>query len=412
MSSLRVAHVLRKYDPAEWGGTETHVVAVTRGLVARGVGAEVHAPRGPTAPDRALAPGVELRRYRAFLPFVGDAAQRRGLIANAGNIASIDEPLRLFRDRRISLAHTHTLGRIGGAVRTAMRLSGRPYVVSIHGLLLAEQKLVADATEKRHRGLVDLGSPLGALLGARRVIDDAARVITFNEDERRALAARVGDRAVRMDHGVDVARLAQGDAARARQRFPMLGDAPAVTLVGRICHQKNQVLAVRAFARGAPPDHHLCLAGAETDTGYRAEVEEEARALGVERRVHLLGNLDPNREIPDLFARSTLVIVPSTHESFGLAVLEGWAADKAVLFPRHTGLADIAAALDDDAAVLPSLDEAAWIEAIRHFLTDAGARRAAADAGQALIRRRFGWDVVVDKLIALYEDVLAEPRRR
>lgn len=59
-SALQVAHVLRKYDPAEWGGTETHVAAVTRELSARGWKVEIHAPRGPTAVDRALAPDVAL----------------------------------------------------------------------------------------------------------------------------------------------------------------------------------------------------------------------------------------------------------------------------------------------------------------------------------------------------------------
>src|SRR5262245_24667642 len=50
MTGRVVAQVMRKYDPAEWGGTETHVVEVTRRLVERGFAVEVHAPRGPVAP--------------------------------------------------------------------------------------------------------------------------------------------------------------------------------------------------------------------------------------------------------------------------------------------------------------------------------------------------------------------------
>jgi glycosyltransferase involved in cell wall biosynthesis len=411
MTSLRVAHVLRKYDPAQWGGTETHVAALAHHLPAQGCEVEVHAPLGPEAPDRALPPGVKLRRYHAFAPFLGPAAARRDLFANAGNIASLDEPLRLAFDRSLDLAHVHTQGRIGGAVRTAMRLTGRPYLVSVHGPKLAEGALVAAYTADRLEGLVDLGSPLGMLLGARRVLDDAARVICFNDDEHAALAARIGRRAMRMDHGVDRARFAAGDLARARARFTAFGDAPVVALVGRMAAQKNQLLAVRAFARGAPSDHHLALAGAETDAGYGALVAAEARALGVADRVHFLGNLAPE-SIPDLLARATLVVVPSTHEAFGLAVLEAWSAGKPVLFARKAGLADLARALPDESVAVPSLDEGAWIEKLRALLGDPGARAAAVSAGSALVAARFSWPKVAQRLDSLYREVLLEAREQ
>lgn len=411
--SPRIAHVLRKYDPAEWGGTETHVVAITSRLSGEGWAAEVHAPAGPSAPDRALSPSVPLRRYQAFCPFVGDGERRRALWANAGNLASFHEPLRLALDRGLALSHLHTLGRIGGAVRTAMRLTGRPYVVSVHGPLLAERGLVAADTAKRVEGLWDLGRPVGLLFGARRVLDDAARVFAFNDDERAALAERIGARVVRMDHGVDAARIGSGDPARARRRWPELGEAPLIALVGRIAAQKNQILAVRAFARGAPLDHRLALAGAETDAGYRALVEQEARALGVADRVHMLGNLDPDAEVPDLLARASLIVVPSTHEAFGLAVLEGWAASRPVVFARRSGLADLARALrGDPAVVVPTLDEREWAERIRLFATSERAREGAAAAGAQLLRTRFHWSAVVKRLSGIYREVLEEHAAR
>lgn len=413
MKTHRVAHVLRKYDPAQWGGTETHVAAVTSRLAAHGWAAEVHAPKGPTAPDRMLSNHVSLERYRAFCPFVGPAERRRALYANAGNIASFDELATLARDSSLALAHVHTSKRIGGAVRTAMRLTGRPYVVSVHGPMLAEHALVSEDTRARLDGLWDLGKPLGWALGARRVLDDAARVICFNGDELRALQARIGDRAVRMDHGVDRPRLSGGSAARADERWPELGPAPVVALLGRMAEQKNQLLAVRAFARGAPAEHRLVFAGAETDRGWRERVEQEARALGVRDRVHFLGNLDPQSAVPDLLARAQLLLVPSLHEAFGLAVLEGWAAGRPVLFARHSGLADIADALDDDSCSIPSLDECAWGEALAFASTSPGQRSAWANAGATLIERRFSWDVVTRALAELYEQVLQEqpPRR-
>jgi glycosyltransferase involved in cell wall biosynthesis len=249
------------------------------------------------------------------------------------------------------------------------------------------------------------------LFGSRRVWADAARIIVFNDREREVLAAHHGDRALCMDHGVDAARFAAGDAERARTRWPELGRGPVVTLVGRLSAQKNQILAVAAFARGAPPDHRLALAGAETDPGYRASVEREARALGVADRVHFLGNVRPT-DVPDLFVCSSLVLVPSTHETFGLAVIEGWAANRPVLFARRSALAGLAQALGDDGGTaVATLDIDAWAAALGRMLTNEPARHAAAAAGAALVRARFNWTIVARRLAELYTEVIEEAQR-
>jgi glycosyltransferase involved in cell wall biosynthesis len=359
-----------------------------------------------------MHPSVPVRRFHALNPFLGPPDRRRALVANAGNLLSVDETCSLVRDRGLHLAHLHTTGRIGGSVRIAMRWTGRPYVVSVHGPMLAHRDFLTADTERRLAGLVDLGRPWGALVGSRRVLDDAARVIAFNDDEHEALAARIGARAVRMDHGVDRSRFAAGDAARARADHPELGRAPLVLVVGRISAQKNQELAVRAFAHGAPRDALLVLAGAETDPGARDQVLRAARAEGVAERVLLLGNVAPER-VPDLMAAAALVLVPSLHEAFGLAVLEAWAAGRPVLFAKRAGLVDLARRLADPWVALEVGDPGAtrrWARAIAACLADPSrAARAAQDGARQVAT--LGWEEVAARVHALYETVLEENAR-
>ena len=107
------------------------------------------------------------------------------------------------------------------------------------------------------------------------------------------------------------------------------GGRKVVALVGRLCDQKNPLLALGALARlprDARPD--LLLAGAETDPGLGALVDAEARRLGVAERVHRLGAVAP-AEIPGLMRSVDALVVPSKHEAFGLVVLEGWARRQA-----------------------------------------------------------------------------------
>jgi len=353
---------------------------------------------------------VPLFRYRAFCPFLGLPAQRRALRANAGNLLSFEEPLRLALDPKISLCHLHTAGRIGGGVRVAMKLTGRKYIVSVHGPMLSGGDFLSADLARRSRGTLDFGQPYGLLVGARRVLDDAARVICFNDDEERALRKRIGDRVRRMDHGVDLARFSAGDAARARARWPALGLGPLVVQLGRLCAQKDQLLALRAFAGTGARDHRLVFAGAETDRGYRAMLEKEASALGVRERVSFLGNVAAG-EVPDLLAAASLALAPSQHEAFGLLVLEAWAAGRAVLFARVGGMTDLAVALGGGAPALADREPQNWSALLSSLLSDGAARVRAEQAGRELLVRRFSWDKAADALVALYREVLEDAPR-
>lgn len=406
---IRVRHVLRKLDARAWGGTETHVAAITRALLAEGVASAIDAP-GTGERPQAIDARVPVSRFGAFCPFIASADRRRRLWETGGNIVSLDAPIRLALDRQTSLVHLHTAGRIGGAVRTAMRLTGRPYFVSVHGPLAAEAAFLAEHTKDRLTGTIDLGKPFGALFGARRVLDDAARVIVFNEGERRALEGRLGERVVRMDHGVDVGRFDAADPARAVARYPELAGRAFALVVGRMSKQKNQIHAVRAFARGAPADALLVLAGAETDVGYADATIAEARSLGVADRVKWLGNVPP-ADVPDLVAAASLMLVPSVHEAFGLVVLEGWAARTPVLFSRTAGLVDVAANLSDPSWALPVSDVDAWSAAIRGVFAGRARAEQGAAEGRAIVERRYTWAAAARALADLYRSAVAVATR-
>lgn len=405
---LHVRHVLRKLDADAWGGTETHVAAITRALFAEGFSSSIDAPRRGARPA-AIDARVDVRRFDAFCPFIASSERRRRLWETGGNIVSLDAPVRLALDRRTALVHLHTAGRIGGAVRVAMRLTGRPYVVSVHGPLAAESALLAEHTRDRLARTIDLGKPFGALFGARRVLDDAARVIVFNEGEKKALEPRLGARVVRIDHGVDLARFDAADAARGRALHPSIGAGPFALVVGRMSTQKNQLHAVRAFAAGAPPEARLVLAGAETDAGYAAATLAEARALGVGDRVSWIGNVAP-ADVPHLVAASTVLLVPSVHEAFGLVVLEGWAARTPVLFSHTAGLVDVGANLSDRSWALPVGDVATWALALRRVFEAPERRRAAGLEGRAIVERRYTWARAASELAAVYRDALGPSR--
>src|SRR5947208_2031167 len=136
---MRVVHLLRKYNPAEWGGTETALQRLFAGLAPQGVTPVIYCPRNGShsAPDPFHAAGYPMRRFRACVPILGlPQEQRQQYFAVGGNLMSFDLIPALWREPDVQVIHSHALGRIGGIGLTVARRRHLPFVVTIHGGLL------------------------------------------------------------------------------------------------------------------------------------------------------------------------------------------------------------------------------------------------------------------------------------
>src|SRR5882757_7068978 len=104
-NEMRVAHVLRKYNPAEWGGTETAIQRLFTGLRKHGVESVVFCPqiKDVFTADPLAEAGCAVKRFRAFLPVLGlSPMERQQQIAVGGNLMSFDLPLALWCEPGVS----------------------------------------------------------------------------------------------------------------------------------------------------------------------------------------------------------------------------------------------------------------------------------------------------------------------
>ena len=169
-----------------------------------------------------------------------------------------------------------------------------------------------------------------------------------------------------------------GDPARARERY---GGAPFVLYLGRLHREKGEQDHVRALAE--VPDREAWFVG--PDAGAGPALLEEARALGVEGRVRLLGYV-PDETKRDLLAACECLVLPSYHEAQGLVVAEAWAQGRAVVATRAGALPEW---IEEGVTgfLVPWGDPAALADALRRVVGDParaaemgrrGAERAAA----------------------------------
>ena len=136
---MRTVHLLRKYNPDEWGGTETAIQRLFEGLREHDVENVVYCPQLDSEPksDPLESAGHKVKRFHAFVPIAGiSSAQKQQMISLGGNLMSFDLIGSLWREENVSVIHTHTLGRIGGIALTMARQRRVPFVVTIHGGVL------------------------------------------------------------------------------------------------------------------------------------------------------------------------------------------------------------------------------------------------------------------------------------
>lgn len=338
---MRVAHLLRKYNPAEWGGTETVMHQLVDALRAQGAESVVYCPRlAPSTGDGAKLPAVRdplvdagclVTRFNACLPVWGlTEERRRQMVAVGGNLLSLDLLRLLWAARGLSVIHAHTLGRIGGAGLTVARRRNLPFVLTIHGGVYDLPAATRQSFRQAGRAGWEWGRVFGFLMRSRQVLAEADAILTCNPREAEFVRERhPGRRVVVQPHGVRAELYETDHRAAAEAAFPAFRGRDVLLALGRIDSVKNQGWLVEQWPEvlRRHPRALLVLAGPCTDEAYGAALERRIAALGLGERVRLTGRLPPaDPRLIGLVQSARAVLLPSVSETFGLVILEAWAA--------------------------------------------------------------------------------------
>ncbi|MCG0583610.1 glycosyltransferase family 4 protein, partial [Burkholderia cenocepacia] len=133
-------------------------------------------------------------------------------------------------------------------------------------------------------------------------------------------------------NGVDGSAFAGAQADRAAFKLP--DDAFLLLFVGDLrTPRKNLGTVLKALTK-LPANVHLAVAGYLPGSPY----PEEARALGIDSRVHFLGLV---KNMPTLMRSVDAYVFPSRYEAMSLSLLEAMAAGLPVVTARTAGGAEI-----------------------------------------------------------------------
>lgn len=411
--SRAIIHVPRRFVAHEWGGTETVILEISKKQAAAGCAPLIMTSMALADRYRDEVEGIPIERHRHIYPFLGlSKADKLALDKKGGNLLSPGLLFGLLRAPNVKLFHAHSLKRLGATVRTAAKLRKLPYVVSLHGGVFDVPADELASLQDPVKGKFEWGKPFGALLGSRRVLEDADHVICVGEPEARKAREQLGhDRVSYLPNGVDSQKFLAGDGRAFRDKHQIAHDCFVIANISRIDPQKNQLCLVKAFARFAAthPDSLLLLIGPETHTLYATQLREAIAKSGMSSRVKLLpGIANDSPDLVNAFHAADLFVLPSRHEPFGIAALEAWCAGKPVIASQVGGLGklvehDRTGLLFDPAANDADNRLAAHLTTLYQ---DRKHGQSLACAGRDHALETYDWQQVVAQLDAIYQQAI------
>ncbi len=129
-----------------------------------------------------------------------------------------------------------------------------------------------------------------------------------------------------------------------------------------------------------------------------APILRKVEDLRLEERVRFLDYV-PHEQLPALYSKARMLVLPSLYEGFGFTPLESMAAGTPVICSRAGSLPEV---VGDAALTVPPADAAALAAAIRRILAERDLRQKLVTAGLRRCRQ-FPWQRAAEQTLAVLE---------
>jgi glycosyltransferase involved in cell wall biosynthesis len=296
---------------------------------------------------------------------------------------------RLMRKIRPDLVHLVTIKPVlyGGLMA---RLSGVPAMVAaISGL----GTVFVDRDQKRSRIRRGVEWLYRVALGHSN-----AKVIFQNPDDRAAL---IGMGAVSKEKTALIR--GSGVSLAAYSMRPEPEGVPVVTFAARLLEDKGvrEFVAAARVLRKRGVVARFWLAGSPDPGNLTSITEKELSRWSKDGFVEILGY---RSDIPNLFANSNIIVLPSYREGLPKALVEAAACGRAVVTTDVPGCRD-AIEPESTGLLVPVRDALALADAIQFLIENPDRRKQMGVSGRALAEREFAIEKVVDAHLAIYHEL-------
>lgn len=184
-----------------------------------------------------------------------------------------------------------------------------------------------------------------------------------------------------------------------------LSDTPIVTFLGRVTHQKGPMYFVEAARKVLErfPDTHFVVAGAGEQLPLMIE---RIAGLRLSNHFHFTGFLK-GPEVDRIWAASSVYVMPSVSEPFGITPLEAVQAGVPVILSRQAGVGEVM----PHAIKVDFWNTEAFAEAICNVLRFRSLANTLKQNGAEAIKH-ITWEKAASKLTTLYHELSIKQQKR
>jgi glycosyltransferase involved in cell wall biosynthesis len=136
-------------------------------------------------------------------------------------------------------------------------------------------------------------------------------------------------------------------------------------------------------------------------------IENLVAKLGVRDIVHFTGRIE-NEEFADYYAQSTIAVVPSLYEGFGIPAAEAMASGVPLISTSGGALPEV---VGDAGMIVPPADAKALAGAITYLLNAPDERKKYAQAGLHRVNAVFSWKKAAEEVVEVYREAMNGYRR-
>jgi glycosyltransferase involved in cell wall biosynthesis len=294
--------------------------------------------------------------------------------------------------KRFDVIHMHNYRTFQNVVVAHYaRKYGKPYILQAHG------SLPRIAARKGLKQLYDTA-------WGYKLLRDASRVIAVTEIEAGQYRS-VGISGGKVDvlpNGIDLAEFDNlPEKGEFRRKYGLGSDQKIILYLGRIHKIKGLDLLTMAFSEVLKKlnDARLVIVG--PDDGYLPTLKKLVADLKISDKVLFVGPLYGRGKV-EVYVDTDVYVLPSSYEIFGITVLEAMACGVPVIVSEHCGIAEV---IDGQAGLAVPQDEEHLQNALLRMLHDDGIRQQFGANGKALVREKFNWEKITERMESVYRGV-------
>lgn len=275
-----------------------------------------------------------------------------------------------------------------------LQRAGVPLVTTIHHPITRDRRL-ALASEPRWTMKLLIARWHSFLTMQGRVARALDHIVTVSGASKRDIVA---------DFGVDPGRITvmhNGVDADLFRPMPEVSRIPARIMATASADTPTKGLQVLLRAAAALvsdwPDLSLLLIGKPKPGG---DTERLVAELGLVERVQWVSQVDHETMVRH-YAQSSVAVVPSLYEGFGLPAVEAMACGIPLVSSDGGALAEV---VGDGGVIVPAGDHRALAQALGELLADESARREWGARARARVEQHFCWTVCAQRLLDYYRE--------